>query len=116
MRYSPSAREGQNDEAGTPGRLELFVESADPRVFEYGDNLTVTPQGHLVVCEDKTGNKVNYLRGIAPSGKIYTLAKLTMDTELAGACFSPDGQILFVNAYHPGITLAIRGPWSQVRA
>jgi secreted PhoX family phosphatase len=115
MRYVPGAREGQGDEAGAPGRLELFVESTDPRVFEYGDNLTVTPQGHLVVCEDKSGNKVNYLRGIAPSGKVYALAKLTRDTELAGACFSPDGQVLFVNAYHPGITLAIRGPWNQVR-
>jgi secreted PhoX family phosphatase len=116
MRYMPGPREGQADEASAPGRLELFVESTDPRVFEYGDNLTVTPQGHLVVCEDKTGNKVNYLRGIAPSGRIYALARLTMETELAGACFSPDGQVLFVNAYHPGITFAIRGPWSQVRA
>jgi secreted PhoX family phosphatase len=115
MRYIPGAREGQGDEASAPGRLELFVESADPRVFEYGDNLTVTPLGHLVVCEDKTGNKVNYLRGIAPSGRIYAIGRLTMDTELAGACFSPDGQVLFVNAYHPGITFAIRGPWAQVR-
>ncbi|HJR57061.1 MAG TPA: alkaline phosphatase PhoX [Rhizomicrobium sp.] len=115
MRYVPSPNEGRKEEADQPARLQLFVESTDPRVFEYGDNLTVTPQGHLVVCEDKTGTKVNYLRGIAPSGKIYALARLTMDTELAGACFSPDGQVLFVNAYHPGITLAIRGPWSQVR-
>lgn len=116
MRYVPSPNEGRKEEADQPGQLQLFVESTDPRVFEYGDNLTVSPQGHLVVCEDKTGNKVNYLRGISPSGKIYALAKLTMDTELAGACFSPDGQVMFVNAYHPGITLAIRGPWSQVRA
>ena len=73
----------------------------------------MTPQGHLVVCEDKTGNRMNYLRGIAPSGQVYALGRLSMDTELAGACFSPDGQVLFVNAYHPGITLAIRGRWDQ---
>ena len=115
MRYVPSPREGMGDEAGQPGQLQLFLESSDPRVFEYGDNLTVTPFGHLVVCEDKTGNRMNYLRGIAPSGQAYALARLTMDTELAGSCFSPDGEVLFVNAYHPGITLAIRGPWSQVR-
>ncbi len=86
-----------------------------PAFFEYGDNLTVTPQGHLIVCEDKTGGKVNHLRGVAPSGQIYTLARLNADTELAGACFSPDGQVLFVNAYAPGITLAIRGLLSRFR-
>ena len=67
------------------------------------------------MCEDKTGDKMNYLRGIAPSGQVYALGRLTMDTELAGACFSPDGQVMFVNAYHPGITLAIRGPWTQFK-
>ncbi len=113
MRYVPSPYEGRKEEADQPGQLQLFVESTDPRVFEYGDNLTVTPQGHLVVCEDKTGNRMNYLRGIAPSGQVYALGRLSMDTELAGACFSPDGQVLFVNAYHPGITLAIRGRWDQ---
>jgi secreted PhoX family phosphatase len=33
--------------------------------------------------------------------------------EWAGACFSPDGQWLFVNAQTPGITFAITGPWEQ---
>jgi secreted PhoX family phosphatase len=113
MRYVPSPHEGTAEETRQPGQLEIFVESADASVFEYGDNLTVTPQGHLIVCEDKTGGKVNHLRGVAPSGQIYTLARLNADTELAGACFSPDGQVLFVNAYAPGITLAIRGPWDR---
>ena len=49
-------------------------------------------------------------------GQIYTLARLHADTELAGACFSPDGSILFVNAYRPGRTLAIRGPWGSFAA
>lgn len=115
MRYVPSPHEGTAEEARQPGQLEIFVESADASLFEYGDNLTVTPQGHLIVCEDKTDGKVNYLRGVAPSGKIYTFARLNADTELAGACFSPDGQVLFVNAYAPGITCAIRGPWNQFR-
>ena len=42
-------------------------------------------------------------------------------TEFAGACFSPDGRILFVNIMGSttdagrdvGMTLAIRGPWEQ---
>lgn len=116
MRYVPSPNEGRKEEADQPGQIQLFVESTDPRVFEYGDNLTVSPQGHLVVCEDKTGNRMNYLRGIAPTGQVYALGRLNMDTELAGVCFSPDGSVMFVNAYHPGVTFAIRGPWAQLKA
>ena len=39
----------------------------------------------------------------------------TGNSEFAGAVFSPDGEVLFVNIQYPGITLAIRGPWSSVR-
>ena len=34
-----------------------------------------------------------------------------LDAEFCGGCFSPDGRVLFVNLYSPGITLAISGPW-----
>ena len=64
--------------------------------------------------EDRTGNKVNHLRGVTPEGKIYTLARLNAETELAGACFSPNGKVLFANAYSPGRTLAISGPWRSL--
>jgi uncharacterized protein len=93
-------------------RLDLFFESASPQQFHYGDNLTVAPNGHLIVCEDQGGKIVdNYLRGIAPDGSAYPLARLRIQTELAGACFSPDGKTLFVNAFSPARTLAITGPW-----
>ena len=36
------------------------------------------------------------------------------NTELAGICFSPDGTTMFVNAYWPGATLAITGPWGRL--
>lgn len=94
--------------------LDLFFESIDPRVMDYADNLTVAPWGHLVICEDRIGNKTNHLRGLTPEGRSYTIARLRTETELAGACFSPDGSTLFVNAYSPGCTLAIRGPWRQL--
>jgi secreted PhoX family phosphatase len=116
MRYLPSSHEGQRDEAKAPGMLQNFVESTDSAVLDYGDNLTVAPWGHLIVCEDRSGSATNYLRGISPDGKIYTIARLLADTELAGACFSPDGKTLFLNVYRPGRTLAIRGPWSAVRS
>jgi secreted PhoX family phosphatase len=36
-----------------------------------------------------------------------------VQTELAGACFSPDGGTFFVNLFSPAMTLAINGPgWS----
>ena len=44
----------------------------------------------------------------------YVLAALTAQTELAGACFSPDGRTLYVNAYSPAKTLAITGPWMRM--
>ena len=97
-----------------PGQIELFHESTDPMLMDYADNLTVAPWGHLIVCEDRKGNQVNHLRGVTPAGRTYTIARLNAETELAGACFSPDGKTLFVNAYSPGKTLAITGPWHKV--
>ncbi|MGK6319456.1 alkaline phosphatase PhoX [Sphingomonas sp. DT-204] len=113
MRYRPSRFEGQPQERGDPAMLQNFVESTDPSQFNFGDNLTVAPNGHLIVCEDQYTDVVdNHLRGVTPAGQVYTFARLRTQTELAGACFSPDGSTLFVNAYSPGKTLAITGPWS----
>jgi len=112
MRYRPSPLEGRPDEARRPGTLDLFFESTSRDQFHYGDNLTVGPNGHLFVCEDQPGITVdNHIRGIRPDGTAYAFARLRMQTELAGACFSPDGRILFVNAYSPTRTIAISGPF-----
>ncbi|WP_067489737.1 alkaline phosphatase PhoX [Erythrobacter sp. CCH5-A1] len=98
--------------AGQPDTVELFFESESTDQFNYGDNITVGPNGHLIVCEDQyTAIQENHIRGITPDGRAYTLALLRAQTELAGACFSPDGKVLFVNAYGPTATLAITGPW-----
>jgi secreted PhoX family phosphatase len=93
-------------------RLQLFFESTSPDQFNFGDNLTIAPWGDLVVCEDQYTDVVtNHLRGITPEGVAYPLALLRAQTEWAGACFSPDGRTLFVNAYRPAKTFAITGPW-----
>jgi len=34
-------------------------------------------------------------------------------SEWAGACYSPDGNWLFVNIQTPGVTFAITGPWGR---
>ncbi len=93
-------------------KLQLFFESTDPKQFNYGDNLTVATNGHLIVCEDQyTDDAVNYLRGVDTDGVAYPLGRLRMKTELAGACSAPDGRTLFLNIYSPTRTLAITGPW-----
>lgn len=92
--------------------LQLFFESTSTEQFNYGDNLVVAPNGHLVVCEDQYTQVVdNHLRGISPAGEAYKLGRLHLQTELAGACFSPDGKTMFVNVFNPAMTLAITGPW-----
>ncbi len=98
--------------AGTDGGLQLFFESKSTDQLNFGDNLTVTPGGHLVVCEDQYTREVsNHLRWITPDGDSFPLALNRLQTELAGACFSPDGRTLFVNIFSPTRTLAIQGPW-----
>jgi secreted PhoX family phosphatase len=99
--------------AGAPDTVELFFESTSPEQFNFGDNLTVARSGHLIVCEDQYTDVVdNHIRGITPQGRAYDVARLKAQTELAGACFSPDGKWLFVNVYSPTATLAITGPWA----
>ena len=111
MRYQPSD-EAKTAHAEQEGRIQLFLESTNKSLYNFGDNLTVTPQGHLMVCEDQYSSIVdNHLRGVTPKGEVYDFAKLHAQTELAGACFSPDGSTLFVNLYSPAKTLAIQGPW-----
>ena len=98
----------------TADTIELFFESEREDQFNYGDNLTVGPNGHLIVCEDQYTDVVdNHLRGITPDGRAYPFGRLRMQTELAGGCFSPDGRWFFVNAYSPTRTLAVTGPWAN---
>ncbi|QIG81932.1 DUF839 domain-containing protein [Sphingosinithalassobacter tenebrarum] len=114
MRYRPSTFEGRAEEREAPGRLQLFVESTDGAMLNFGDNIVVAPHGHLYVCEDQyTAIVDNHLRGVTPEGRVYPFARLRVQTEPAGACFSPDGSTMFVNAYSPGKTLAITGPWGR---
>ena len=123
LRYVPSPAEGQPGEADRPGRLQLFVEPQDASVMSMADNLAVAPWGHLFVCEDK-GLGRNQLKAVTPEGRVYTFGRNArpprlpqpVNTELAGVCFSPDGSTLFVNLYSPGTTLAITGPWKDLRA
>lgn len=115
MRYRPSRSEGTMQERERPGLLDLFFESERRSEFYYGDNLDIAPNGDLILCEDQPGGRVdNHLRAIRPDGSVYAFARLRMNTELAGVCFAPDGNTMFVNAYSPTRTFAIRGPFRSV--
>src|SRR3546814_12379121 len=93
FRYVPSPEEGQAGEGVALGVPQNLLESRDPLVLDYGDNLTVSPQGHLIVCEDKSGPHINHLKMITPTGKSFTLARNAHkeSAEFAGVCHSPDG-------------------------
>ncbi len=114
-RYTPSAYEGASNEATAPGMLELFIEPNDGTLIENADNVTVTPWGDLILCED--GDYEQYLVGVTPQGGIYKFGRNAISrSEFAGATFAPDGSTLFVNMQSEGMTLAIAGPWGAVRA
>jgi secreted PhoX family phosphatase len=102
------------------GELVLVFESPSRDVLDYPDNVTVSPRGGIVICEDGEGEQ--YLRGLTPEGAIFDLGKNVLNvTEFAGACFSPDGRVLFVNimgstrdaGIEQGRTMAIWGPWER---
>jgi hypothetical protein len=96
----------------TRNKIELYAEPNDADLVDNCDNLTVSPWGDLILCEDGKGDQ--FLDVITPKGKIFKLAKNAKSSgEFAGACFSPDGSTLFVNMQREGFTLAITGPWKE---
>lgn len=105
--YRPRGRSG--------GQLILLFESPSADLLDSPDNLCVSPRGGLVLCED--GDDQQYVRGLNERGEIFDFALNDVsgdqDKEFAGACFSPDGEVMFVNIQTPGISFAIRGPWER---
>jgi secreted PhoX family phosphatase len=108
--YQPSPIEGRAGEQQQPGQLSLIAEAGEDSLLHNADNLTMAPWGDLIACEDTSGHCG--LVGIRSDGAQYHLAdNAYSNSELAGACFAPDGKTLFVNIQYPGTTLAITGPW-----
>ena len=102
-----------NPSLSSEGKLELFFESKNKNILYRPDNITVSPHGDLIISEDGKGH--DRLIGIKPNGKTYLLAEnIYNKSEFAGAVFSPDGKILFVNIYDPTMTIAIEGPWDTL--
>jgi secreted PhoX family phosphatase len=117
------------DEGGDT--LVLVFQSPLGSVLDSPDNLCITPNGAMLFCEDDASGDndthplapgitdVNRLIGLGLAGEPFELAvNLLNDSEFAGACFSPDGEVLFVNLFGgstpgSGMTCAIWGPWER---
>jgi len=103
-------------------QLRLVYQSPGPDVLDFPDNVTTSPRGTLILCEDNTND--NYLRGLTRKGELFDVAlnRLVSITgadrsgdEFAGSTFSPGGETLFVNVQASrGITFAIWGPWGRI--
>lgn len=84
--------------------------------FDSPDNITVAPWGDIYVAEDQGGRC--RIRIVDPNGAVTNFAANAAGTgqELAGVCFAPDGQTLFVNMQKEGYTVAVRGPFPEMMA
>jgi uncharacterized protein len=103
--------------------VELVYESPSSDSLLKPDNITVSPKGGILLCEDPDRVRQAFLRGVNDEGQIFDLAaNIRPGTipgtttpqsfdEFAGATFH--GDWLFVNIQTPGITFAITGPWKD---
>lgn len=115
--YRPTSRDR--------GELTLVFESPSRDVLDAPDNICTTPRGGLIICEDGDGDE--FVRGLDRSGSIVDLVRAPHEPgtpepgEFAGACMSPDGEVLFFNVQgstssngtRPSVTYALWGPWAD---
>jgi uncharacterized protein len=118
------------------GILTLIYESPGAEALDSPDNVTVTPRGGLLMCEDDASSEnvdthplapgidnVNRVIGLSEEGEAFEFAvNVQSGSELAGCTFSPSGETLFVNLFGramfseplvEGMTCAITGPWRK---
>ena len=111
--------------------LTVIYDAPNAADLDNPDNITVTPRGGLLLCEDAAGNNFTQgerLVGLTLHGETFTFAMNNINlaqkvrnvaagdyrqNEWAGACYSPDGRWLFANIQTPGMTFAITGPWGR---
>jgi secreted PhoX family phosphatase len=123
------------------GKLELLFAPAARGAGNNPDNICFSPRGGLVTCDDGAAVDEGFgpgqrIMGYTAAGEAYVLVKNNVqlseadlaamgrtgqgieagdwtDSEFCGACFDPEGHTLYVNIQGPGITFAIRGPWTR---
>jgi hypothetical protein len=122
------------------GTLTLVYHAVARVAGNNPDNITVSPRGGIVTCDDGALVEDEFglgqrLMGYRADGLAYILTKNNMQltdaqiaaigktgqfpaedyrgVEFAGATFDWAGRILFVNIQVPGVTFAITGPWAR---
>jgi uncharacterized protein len=96
--------------------------AVDNPVLDFPDNVTTSPRGTLILCEDSAGD--NYIRGLTRKGQLFNIALNRNKTfagadrfgdEFAGPTFSRNGKTLYVNIQASnGLTFAIFGNWQKL--
>ena len=131
--YTPSKSDPER------GTMTLLYAAANEVAGNNPDNITISPRGGILTCDDGDAvedafGKGNRLMGYTDHGEAYIFAKNNINlsdadlaamgrtgqfsakddrgNEFAGATFDFDGSTLFVNVQTPGVTFAIRGPWA----
>ncbi len=102
--------------------LRLVYQSPDRQTLDFPDNITTSPRGTLILCEDNAQD--NFIRGLTKEGRLFDIALNRLrssggadrsNDEFAGSTFSPGGHTLFVNIQAgAGMTFAIWGPWHRL--
>ena len=121
------------------GTLKALFVSPDEATADNPDNITISPRGGILVCEDGGGalddsgerlfgarlvginrdgssfifGENNVVIESAMNDRPFVLPDDYRGREFAGATFSYLGSVLFVNIQTPGITFAITGPWRR---
>lgn len=123
-----AAREGQVWEYDPrTDVLTLVFVSDSTATLSNPDNITVSPRGAILLCEDGGTPVTQRLQGLTLGGQIFPFAENNIvlngekngfvgdfrRREWAGATFDPSGRWLFVNIQTPGVTFAITGPWQN---
>ncbi|RJL35988.1 alkaline phosphatase PhoX [Bailinhaonella thermotolerans] len=112
---------------GPYGVLRLVFESPGMETLSFPDNITVTPRGSLLLCEDTDLRTTYHLQGLTRDGTLFPFCSHENEDEWCGATFSPDGRYLFANLQGTargiptdpatfamrGRTVAIWGPWER---
>ncbi|HVG05318.1 MAG TPA: alkaline phosphatase PhoX [Burkholderiaceae bacterium] len=123
----------------TTMKLKAVFVSGNQLIGNNPDNVTLSPRGGVLLCEDGGGVADAYgvgtrMLGITAQGDSFIFGKNNIELtaaqiagahknitpgnyreyEFAGACWEPSGRVLFCNIQTPGITFAIWGPWGDV--
>lgn len=97
---------------GDGGTLTLIFESSGAHELDFPDNLAVSPQGAILLCEDGGGDQ--YMRGVTLDGAIFDFAQnIQTDHEWAGATFAdadPSWNDRKIRGHHP----PLGGRWDRI--